>query len=339
MKIAIIGFGFMGGMHAQIYSALPGVELVAIADPQVDASRAKAAKMGLDVQVFPDLESLLAGAQLDAVDVCLPTNEHAALAIAAAEAGKHVFIEKPRALSLEDCAAIQAAVEKAGVYAQVGQCIRFWPEYVALKSFIESGKGGALKSLSLHRRASRPSYSQNNWLNDEARSGGAATDLHIHDTDFVLHLLGSPKSVTSQASRGPSGPDHIFTAYQYDKVAVHAEGGWDYPKEYGFSMAFEAVFERAALRWDSASGDPLTLTLDDQAPAELPVEQAGPQESTTGEGNISALGGYFNELEYFVNCLREGRAPEVATLAQATESMRVIRAELESAQTGQPVQL
>jgi len=324
----------MGGMHAQIYTALPGVELVAVADLNVEGTQAKVAQLGLTAEVFPDLRTLLISIEVDVIDICVPTDRHAELAIAAAEAGKHLFIEKPLSLTLASCEAIQAAISKAGVFAQVGQCIRFWPEYVALKEFIDSGKGGALKSLSLQRRASRPTYSQDDWLNNEARSGGATCDLHVHDTDFIIHLLGMPKSVYSRTTQGRSGPDHIFTSYQYDKVAVHAEGGWDYPEHYGFCMAFEAVFENASIAFNSASGAPLTLTFNDQKSSEITVEQPGPKESTTGEGNISSLGGYFNELEYFTHCLKANKAPEIATVAQATDSIRVILAELQSAQSG-----
>lgn len=339
MKAAIIGYGFMGGMHAQIYHALNGVELAAIADLNVESTSAKLTEQGLELPVYPDLTTLLQETDVDIVDICGPTDQHVELAIQGAKAGKHLFIEKPLALNVEDCERIAAAVSDAGVFAQVGQCIRFWPEYMALKSFIESGKGGALKSLSLCRRAGRPGYSQQNWLNDEARSGGAAFDLHIHDTDFVNSLFGLPKAVYSSTTTGPSGPDHIFTNYRYDGLSVHGEGGWDYPEQYGFCMAFEAVFEHACVAYDSASGKPLTATMHDQAPEELQVTQPGPKESTTGEGNLSSLGGYYNEIEYFVERIKAGKAPDIATVAQATDSVRVILAELESAKTGRITQL
>jgi predicted dehydrogenase len=104
-------------------------------------------------------------------------------------------------------------------------------------------------------------------------------------------------------------------------------------------MAFEAVFENASVAFNSASGAPLTLTLKDQKSTEMTVEQPGPKESTTGEGNISSLGGYFNELEYFTNCLKANKAPEIATVRQASDSLRVVLAELKSAQTETSVTL
>ena len=253
----------------------------------------------------------------------------------AAEAGKHLFIEKPLAFDLDGCAQIEAAIQQAGVFAQVGHCIRFWPEYMALQSTIESGELGALKSLSLTRRSARPGGGNpQHWVNNEKLSGGAAFDMHVHDTDFVLHLFGAPKSVHSSTSQGMSGPDHIFTHYMYDGIAVQAEGGWDYPQHYGFCMAFEAVFENGALAYNSSAETPLTLTRKDKETEVVSVKQPGPKESGSSSGNISSLGGYFNELEYFTNCLKANKAPQIATIAQSSDTIRVLCAELESAKSG-----
>ncbi len=341
MKVAIVGFGFMGGMHAQIYHALPGVELVAVADLFVEATKTKLASLGLGASVYPDLGTLLQAVDVDVVDICSPTDQHEALAIMAAKAGKHLFIEKPLALTMEGCAQIEAAVNQAGVFAQVGHCIRFWPEYQALEKYIKSEQAGPLKSLSLLRRSPRPGTNNpEHWVHDVTRCGGGALDLHIHDTDFVLHLLGSPQAVVSSTTTGRSGPDHIFTHYQFDHVAVQAEGGWDYPTHYGFRMAFEAIFEDAVIRYDSSATPMLQLIAADQAPVALKVEMpSSVGTSKTGEGNIASLGGYYNELKYFVTCLQAGHAPKTVTIAQARESVRVLLAELESASTGTSVSL
>jgi predicted dehydrogenase len=340
MKVAIIGFGFMGAMHAQIYQVLQGVSLVAIVDLNLIGTREKVCAMGLEIPVYATLSELLqdSSLELQAVDICSPTGQHIDLALEAAAAGKHLFIEKPLAFDAVGCAQIESAVAQAGVFAQVGHCIRFWPEYMALQGIVKSGELGALKSLSLTRRSARPAGGNpQHWVNDVHASGGAAFDMHVHDTDFVLHLLGQPQSVMARATQGMSGPDHIFTHYKYDAVTVHAEGGWDYPQQYGFYMGFEAVFEQGSLAYDSNAKAPLTLVREGRSPKVLEVGQAGPKESSRVEGNISSLGGYFNELEYFTNCLKANQAPQIATLAQASESIRVLCAELASAQSGAPV--
>jgi predicted dehydrogenase len=340
MKIAVIGFGFMGVMHAQIYRSLPGVELTAVVDINTAGAKEKLCSLGIEIPVYATLAELLAAGDVQVVDICSPTGQHVELAVAAAQAGKHLFIEKPLAFTPEACAQIQAAIEQAGVFAQVGQCIRFWPEYMALERIIQTGELGALKSLSLTRRSARPGGGDaQHWVNQVDLSGGAAFDMHVHDTDYVLHLFGAPNAVFSRTTQGMSGPDHIFTHYQYDNVAVHAEGGWDYPQDYGFCMTFEAVFEHGSLAYNSSAEAALILTQNDQPPELVAVEQPGPKESTASEGNISALGGYYNELEYFTNCLNANQAPEIATIAQASESIRVLCAELESAQSDRSITL
>ncbi len=329
----------MGQMHAQIYDKLAGSTLVAIADQDPDAARKNLEKLGFSAPVYGDLATLLAREEVDAVDICLPTDLHTSNALAVIAAGKHLFCEKPLALSVEEGESIAQAAEKAGVIAQVGQCIRFWPEYQAFVAFVRSERAGKLLSLSLQRRGSRPGYSAANWLNDGNRSNGAAFDLHIHDTDFVQHLLGAPRAVTSLGSRDATGWSHIFTSYHYDGLSVVAEGGWNYPAQWGFQMAFQAVFERGAVEYDSGSTPTLVCTIDDQPKAALPYTDPGAGTSSSTGGNVSALGGYYNELVHFVSCLHSNLQPETATIRQALLSVRIALAEIQSASSGTTIVL
>jgi predicted dehydrogenase len=336
-KIAIIGFGFMGQMHAQIYDKLSDSTLVAIVDQETETAQENLKKHGLNLPVYNSLAALLATEDVDAIDLCLPTDLHASVALAVIAAGKHLFCEKPLALSVEDSQRITTAAEEAGIIMQVGQCIRFWPEYLALIDFVRSERAGKLLSLSLQRRAARPAYSNSNWLNNPERSCGAAFDLHIHDTDFVQHLLGVPRAVTSVGSKDAAGWSHIFTTYHFDGIAVVAEGGWNYPAKWGFQMAFQAVFENGTVEYDSGAHPTLVATIGDQVKAAIPYSDPGAGTSSETGGNLSALGGYYNELEYFVQCLNSGRHPETATARQALTSVRITLAEIESASTGQTV--
>ena len=338
-NVIIAGFGFMGAMHAQVYQRIPQVRITAVVNDNIERARAELARLGLEAPVFADLDEALASGPCDFIDICLRTDQHAPFALRAIAAGKHVFCEKPLALNLEDAHAIIAAAEAAGTLAQVGQCIRFWPEYVAFKEFVESGKAGKLLSLTMQRRAGRPSYSTSNWLQQGEKSGGAALDLHIHDTDFVHHLLGRPSAVTARGTFDFSGCAHIFTTYHFDHVLVTAEGGWNYPVNWGFQMAFQAVFEQGAVEYDSRATPTLTVTLGDGKPEALPFVEPGVGESATKIGNVSSLGGYFNELVHFVACLERGEAPRTATLRQAAESLETVLLEVESARTGRTVAL
>ncbi|MDQ8192942.1 Gfo/Idh/MocA family oxidoreductase [Coraliomargarita sp. SDUM461004] len=341
IKVGIIGFGFMGNMHAQAYHALADVHITAIADIATQHAQEKVAQLGFEIPVFTDLTTLLAESDVDIIDICGPTDQHLELATQAIQAGKHLFIEKPLALTLEDCQAIQSATDAAGVFAQVGHCIRFWPEYMKLKQIVDSGTHGPLKSLSLTRRSPRPGGGNPlHWVNQVERCGGAVVDLHVHDTDFINHLLGMPQSVYSRTTEGSSGPDHIFSHYHYEHTTVQAEGGWDYPGNYGFSMSFEAIFEDACIQYNSASNTPLLLTTRGCAPVAIELDVTDtPTEATHSEGNISSLGGYFNEINYFINCVKNKQAPEIATLKQASNSIRILLAELKSAKNRQNVSI
>ncbi|MEI6034718.1 MAG: Gfo/Idh/MocA family oxidoreductase [Verrucomicrobiae bacterium] len=338
-KVAIIGLGFMGTMHAQIYKQLGDATLVAVVDKEQAKAKRALAKLGIKAAVFGALEEMLRECDVDVVDVCLPTDLHAPFALKAIAAGKHLFCEKPLALTKADGKKIAAAAKKAGVFFQVGQCIRFWPEYMAFEAFVKSRKAGKLLSLSLQRRAGRPAYSTGNWLNDGNRSGGAALDLHIHDTDYVHHLLGQPDAVTSVGTKDKTGWSHIFTTYHFKDVAVTAEGGWNYPANWGFQMAFQAIFERGAVEFDCAASPTLTVTLGEGKKQPLPYTTPGAGESSTGAGNLSSLGGYYNELAAFISCLERKRHPKIATGDQAAESLATVLAEIQSAATGRTVKI
>lgn len=330
----------MGSMHAQVYARLPAARLVAAVDRHVDAASAKLRGLGYSIPVYETLSELVRNhPQVAAVDLCTPADAHEADALLALDLGRHLFCEKPLATTLEAADRVIAKAKTAGSFVQVGHCIRFWPEYQTLREFIGSNRGGMLRSLSMRRQAGRPGYSDDDWLNKAARSGGAALDLHIHDTDYVISLLGTPAGVTSRGTFDDSGPSHIFTLYEYAGVAVCAEGGWNYPERWGFRMAFQAVFERACIDFDSSDSPTLRITWPKGTPEPMPYKIPISGKSETGEGNISSLGGYFNELQYFATNVLSGRAPTIATLEDARTSLAVTLAEIESARSGQRVAL
>lgn len=329
----------MGNLHAQVYAALPQARIAAVVDEDVARVQNRVRELRLDVPVYRSLQDALRIEQVDVVDVCLPTPLHPPHVRTALAAGKNVFCEKPFAATVAEARALAAAARRAGLKMQVGHCIRFWPEYQALERYVREQRGGRLLSLTLFRRSGRPIYSIDNWINNAALSGGGAFDLHIHDTDFVQHLLGTPTAVTSSGTQDCGGWSHLFTTYHFKDVAVTAEGGWNYPPQWGFQMGFEAVFEHAVIEYDSRANPTLMLTEREGPRQPLSFEAPAIGETNGYGGNISALGGYFNELRYFIDCLEDDRAPKIATPDQAAESVRIVRAEIKSATLGRRVQL
>ena len=245
IKVGLVGLGFMGTTHYEIYKSLPEVRVTAVADVDPDKRRGDISKvignMGggdstkiLDltgIAVYEDGKALIEKSDVDIVDLCVPTPDHATLTIAALKAGKHVFCEKPLCRNIEQLKEIRAAVKAAETYFNVGMCIRAWPEYVHARQMINSGAVGKVKMASFRRLS--PDINGNSWQNwfmlDE-RSGGAALDMHMHDTDAICHFFGLAEKVQSCGVRGVVsgyGIDHIFTRYIYpDGKFVTAEGGW-----------------------------------------------------------------------------------------------------------------
>jgi predicted dehydrogenase len=324
-NVLLVGFGFMGKMHAEIYRSLPEVCLVGVVDPRGESLREDLRVCGLgSVPIFGDFESAREQADFSAVDICLPTDLHREAALSAFAAGKHVFCEKPIAITREDALAMIDAARAADRQLMVGHCIRFWPEYLELKRLVDSGERGSLVSLSMVRRTGRPGYSVGDWVNQPERCLGAALDLHIHDSDFLMHLLGAPESVISQGIRDETGWSSIATQYGYGDRIVTAEGAWNYPASWGFQMRFTAVFESAVLDYDSRSDPTFAITpaIGDAAPVALPVSSAD---------------GYHGELAHFIACLEEDKPVAISTGEQAAASLNLVLAEIESARSGERI--
>jgi predicted dehydrogenase len=332
VPIVIAGFGFMGQTHAQCLAMNSRATVVGIVDADPASAAARAAQLGLCATVGSTLEEVLPQVNAAIVDLCLPTDLHRKQAETAFARKLHVFCEKPLALTLEDAEAMVRGAEKAGVFLMVGHCIRFWPEYRELERVVRRGEMGSLLALALTRRSGRPGYAVGDWVADPSRCLGGALDLHIHDADFLNHLLGLPAAVTSSGVRYASGWDHIETLYDYGGPCISAGGGWDHPAGWGFRMEFHAVFEGGTLDFDSFSSPTLQRCEADGKPQSVTLPALAAPAPV-------GLGAYAAELDYFVSCVERGEPPQVATGEQAAQSLRLVLAEIESATSGQTVNL
>ncbi|NLX14243.1 MAG: Gfo/Idh/MocA family oxidoreductase [Phycisphaerales bacterium] len=338
--VGIIGVGFVGRIHFNSWLKLPErAQLVALCDTEPDRRagkidnvvgnleiKATSQPTGQSFKSYADYRELLAAPEVNVVDICLPTYLHAEVAIAALQAGKHVLCEKPMALNLEQCDRMLEAAVKAKGRFMIAQCVRFWPEYRYLKEIVDDQRFGPLKSLHLRRQAFLPLYTMANWLMDESIAGGMVMDLHVHDTDYVRHLLGQPDSVHAVGIDTPGrGVDHIYSFWQYpSNIPVLVEGYWDMPPGHGFNMGFSALFEQAGVTWDCATGKPLTVFLPNGS-------------SETPE--MPSNDGYSNEIAYFLDCIEQGRPPQVSTPQQSRDAVAIALAESESVRTGKTVKI
>ena len=344
VKVGLIGFGFMGTTHWGVYKSIKGARVVAIAD--VDAAKRKGdiskvvGNIGggdnskpvdlTGVTTYADGFDLIKNADVDIVDICVPTSMHAQYAIAALKAGKHVFCEKPLCRTAAEVEKIVQAAKAAKGFFNVGLCVRAWPEYRAAYEYYKSGKAGKMISATFKRVS--PSVEGNSWQNwyaDGKISGGALLDLHVHDTDEVNYFFGKPKAVHSVGAPVFSkngGIDHVVTTYDFgDGRLVMAEGGWEQAKGATFEMSFNIVCEKATLKLD-ATGFNIFLKNGKKVTPKLDVKN-GPT-------------GWHQELAYFVDCVRKGVKPEkYQTVDSVADTMKIIFAEEKSAKTRKAVKI
>jgi UDP-N-acetylglucosamine 3-dehydrogenase len=315
IRVGLLGGGFMGATHAAAYAQLDGVKICGVVDSNTAAAEKLATPLG--AKVYPDMESLLAGTQIDMVDVCLPTFLHETSLLTAIEHGKHVLCEKPLALSLESADRILSAARRAGVKAMVAQVIRFWPEYICIRDALASGSLGLPRVATAVRLAAPPAWGS--WFSNPQLSGGALLDLHIHDLDFVYSLFGKPNSVHAVGFQGTAGGwDHILTTLEYPDKVAHIEASHRMPPRFPFQMAFRLTGDRGCV--DFHFGGVAQVDQRKEAQTELVIYTAdNPPEHPVPPTED----GYLAEIRYFVHCLQVDRHPEIATLEQARDVLAI----------------
>jgi len=239
---------------------------------------------------------------------------------------KYLFIEKPVALDESEGNALIKKQKETGCEIQIGQVIRFWDEYVFLKNTYESQKYGNVINANFRRLSPRPMWGWNNWLLDSNLSGGAAQDLHIHDSDYMLYLFGKPlKTMTIKNKIGETN-SYINTICEYNNFVASVEGTWDLPSSHPFEMYFRIVFEKAVLE---LNGGKLTIYTEEEK-FEPKIEKYESKADFKG-GNVSDLGGYFNELLYFTDTAKSKGKIEKATLSDGVNSLKFVLQEIDNA--------
>ena len=326
IKIGIIGCGFMGKAHANCYRTLQNVKVVGAYDIRPDKAMEIANLTG--ARIFTNVDELINKKEIDAISIFLPTYLHKEFVIKSAQAKKHIFCEKPFALTVKDAEEMIKEVENAKVKLMIGMVLRFWPEYIEFKRIVDSEIYGKLRVLTCTRLSSRPIFGWDKWYFDPKRSGGAALDLHIHDTDYIYYLLGKPKSVRSLRKISNQGMEYISTTYNYESAIVNAEGGW-IEHSFGFVQAIRGVFEDGTVLEYNSKNQSLIIYGKEKAKLvnipklNLDLVNAG--------GNISERDGYYNEDKYWIECLQNDKYPERVTPEEAKISLVIVLKEIESA--------
>ncbi len=295
----------MGSTHLQAWTRIPQAQLLGVMD--LDETRLSGDLSSIQGNIggpgmkmdfstakkFRSVEEILADKEIEAVDICLPTFLHATVTLQALRAGKHVLCEKPMALDGTDADAMIAEADRVGRILMVAQVLRFFPAYRELSRLVKSGALGEIRSALFRRRTAVPSWGP--WEMDKKKSGGGIFDLLIHDVDQSQYLFGVPEAISSTGYEDmANGIDIISSEFHYSGVGqVTITGGWFHRGEYPFSMEFTVAGDRGVIEYSSA-GRPVTAYWADGRKESLKPEEKD---------------GYQAELEYFLDCCRQGRRP------------------------------
>lgn len=202
LRAGIIGAGLIGQTHSLMLRKVAdrsegGVRVTAVAD--CDSARAEnLVRRWPGARAFSSAEEIIRDDAIDAVWICTPTAHHRQACIAAARAGKHIFCEKPLAMSAVEAQEMAAAIRDAGVLSQVGLVLRFSPIYTVIRALFADPKAGRLIAATMRDDQDFPTRGVHDsaWRNDPAQTaGGTLIEHSVHDFDLMTWMFGEVRSV------------------------------------------------------------------------------------------------------------------------------------------------
>ena len=197
-KIAILGAGFITDIHMESYHRfIPEAEVVAVYARKIEKAKDFAAKYHIP-KYFDNIDTLLAETDCEIVDICLPNFLHADACIKAAKAGKHIIIEKPLAVTLEEADEMIADCKKANVKLMYAEELCFAPKYERVRQLVKEGAVGEVYML---KQAEKHSGPHTDWFYDVNLSGGGVLmDMGCHAMEWFRWMLGNAKPISVYAS-------------------------------------------------------------------------------------------------------------------------------------------
>ncbi|MCA9926888.1 MAG: Gfo/Idh/MocA family oxidoreductase [Anaerolineales bacterium] len=327
MRVGIVGTGFMGRTHAAGWAATPA-EIVGFVSKDEETAVSLTNQYG--GQIFPDVASLLPN--VDVVDICTPTHRHHEMALQAAAAGKHIICEKPLARTLAQAREMMAACDAAGVKLLVAHVVRFFPEYALARQKVASGEIGKTAVLRLKRGSFQPKKSVDNWFVNFEKSGGMMLDLMIHDFDYARWVAGDVVRVYAKNisdSHAGANVDHGLAIVTHKSGAIsHVEGSWAYPQPM-FRTQLEIAGDNGLIQFDSGQMASIGVHLH---------QKGGDAPDVPLPGSPLSEDPYTTQIKAFYEHLAHD-TPVRITAVDGYKALQIALAAIQSAQTGQPVEI
>jgi myo-inositol 2-dehydrogenase/D-chiro-inositol 1-dehydrogenase/scyllo-inositol 2-dehydrogenase (NAD+) len=333
-RFCLVGAGRAGLVHARnVARRIAGASLTCVCDSNLDSAQAVAVELDV-AAVESDYRRALARPDVDAAIIVTPTFLHEQIAVFAAEAGKHVFLEKPMALNVAECRQIIAAVDRAGVRLQIGFMRRFDEQFSSAKAMLTEGKLGRVMII---KSTGRGPGGPGRWMYDLAKSNGIVAEVNSHDIDSLLWLTGRrPVRIFAQGANFkspdaresyPDFYDNVVASITFDDGAMGVIDG-TCPAHYGYDARVEILCESGLIQLGSTLRQGLTcVSRDGQG-----VQQA------VSSWRTLFREAYLAEMEHFVDCVRSGQSPSVSGM-DGLHAVEVVQAINQSIHTGQVVNL
>ncbi|MFZ4451343.1 Gfo/Idh/MocA family protein [Salibacterium aidingense] len=229
MKIGVIGAGRFGRLHVQVLQQLPGVEVTAIADKNIEAAKEAADWYGIPV-TYDNGEALIKDENAEAIDVVSDESTHGRFAILALQENKHVFVEKPLAVTYKEASAIEQEAEGRNCAVMAGHICRFSLPYITMKRQVEKGMLGSLRSLRLARDFNRT------WFETFGHRVHPVYESGIHDLDLLIWFAGTKwKSIQAIQQYSLSyyvEPDSFASLIEFDNgIYAVLQSSWLLPDQ------------------------------------------------------------------------------------------------------------
>jgi predicted dehydrogenase len=337
VRIGIVGIGFMGMIHFLAARKLQGARVTALCsrDPRKLAGDWRGIRGNFGppgeqmdlagIRKYDRLDQLLADPEIDLVDICSPTEQHAPTALAALKAGKHVLVEKAIALDPKDADTMVQTARQTQRLLMVAHVLPFVPEFAYAAQVVRERRFGRLLGGHFRRIISRPDWSSE--IADASKTGGPAVDLHIHDTHFIGLLCGVPPRVFSSGVVENGTVVHVTTQYLYgpNGPAVSCSSGALAQKGRMFVHGYELYLEQATVVFESGATPLTVLTAD------------GKVEQPALAGGGDPVTAFTSEIQAAVNGVASGREPDLLSGQLARDALALCHRECQSVLRGEPV--
>jgi predicted dehydrogenase len=323
-RIGIIGCGTIGRQHLESYRKI-GVTPVAVADP--DSLARETAARDFTSRPYADYREMLSTERLDGVSICTPPSFHHDAAISAFDAGTGVLCEKPLATTSEDCEAMIAASDRAGVVLMTGLCHRFQPEIERLATIVTSGELGTILMFRNRFAFAHPTAATT-WFSRRAISGGGVLfDTSVHSVDLFRFLFGEVDQVVAVTA---SNDTDLGTALEVEDsgiIALRAESG----VLGSIEASWRTPPAEATVTLYGTGG---AATFDYDRPGVIAVRRSGGD--AWSEIGVETADRFERQARHFVDCLagtvepkvtgRDGaRAVEILLAAYGSADTRIVR--------------